>query len=135
VGSAGLAIIPMGFGIPGYLAPIVIITLCYTLFQTANNTAVMRDVAPDQRGVISGLLNLARSLGLITGASLMGAIYALASGSSELTATQPGSAAFGLRVTFAVSVALIIGALAIAGGSRILVLRQTQKHAALSAIS
>jgi hypothetical protein len=39
------------------------------LFQTANNTAVMTDVSPDQRGAISGMLNLSRNLGLITGTS------------------------------------------------------------------
>ena len=33
----------------------------------AKATAVMADVHPGQRGVISGLLNLSRNLGLITG--------------------------------------------------------------------
>jgi hypothetical protein len=36
------------------------------VFRTANNTAVMRDVGREQRGVTSGLLNLSRKLGLIT---------------------------------------------------------------------
>src|SRR6185369_10221929 len=31
------------------------------LFQAGNNTAVMKDICPDQRGVISGLLNLSSS--------------------------------------------------------------------------
>ena len=43
-------------------------TAGYALFQTANNTAVMADVPPDRRGVVSGMLNLSRNLGLITGA-------------------------------------------------------------------
>src|SRR6478672_13782873 len=66
-GSFILSIMPATLGIPGYIAPIVVITIGYALFQTANNTAVMTDVAPDQRGVISGMLNLSRNLGLITG--------------------------------------------------------------------
>ncbi len=74
-----LSMMPATLGIPGYIAPIVVITAGYALFQTANNTAVMTDVRPDQRGVISGMLNLARNLGLITGASVMGAVFALAS--------------------------------------------------------
>ena len=71
------------FGTPGYIAPIAVMTAGYALFQTANNTAVMTDIRPDQRGVISGMLNLSRNLGLITGASVMGALFALASGSIE----------------------------------------------------
>ncbi|MHB8474397.1 MAG: hypothetical protein ACYDC8_16415 [Gammaproteobacteria bacterium] len=46
-------------------APIVVITVGYALFQTANNTAVMTDIRLHQRGVISGMLNLSRNLGLI----------------------------------------------------------------------
>ena len=38
----------------------------------------MADVRPDQRGVISAMLSLSRNLGLITGASVMGAVFALA---------------------------------------------------------
>ena len=55
---------PATLGVAGYVAPIVVITAGYALFQTANNTAVMTDVAPDQRGVVSGMLNLSRNLGL-----------------------------------------------------------------------
>jgi MFS family permease len=73
-GSFILSIMPATLGIPGYIAPIVVITVGYALFQTANNTAVMTDIRPDQRGVISGMLNLSRNLGLITGASVMGAV-------------------------------------------------------------
>ncbi|TJV65438.1 MAG: MFS transporter, partial [Mesorhizobium sp.] len=71
-----LSVMPAISGIPGYIAPIAVITSGYALFQTANNTAVMSDIRPDQRGVISGLLNLSRNLGLITGASVMGAVFA-----------------------------------------------------------
>src|SRR5207244_2296052 len=73
-GSFILSVLPATLGIPGYTAPIVVITAGYALFQTANNTAVMMDIRPDQRGVISGMLNLSPNLGLITGASVMGAV-------------------------------------------------------------
>jgi EmrB/QacA subfamily drug resistance transporter len=101
-------------GISGYLVPIVIITVGYALFQTANNTAVMTDTHPDQRGVISGMLNLSRNLGLITGTSVMGAVFALASGTSELTAAHPEAVATGMRLTFAVATMLILVAFVIA---------------------
>ena len=117
VGCSALSMAPDTLGIAGYVVPIVIITASYALFQVANNTAVMTDVSPDQRGVISGLLNLARNLGLITGASVMGAVFAIASRAGEFTTARPQAVAIGMRVTFAVAAALLVVALVIAFGS------------------
>lgn len=119
-GSGSLSVIPAVFGIPGYIAPIVVITFGYALFQTANNTAVMKDVPPDRRGAISGMLNLSRNLGLITGASVMGAVFALTLGTSEITEASAGAVGGGMRVTFCVAAVLIVIALAIATVSRVL---------------
>src|SRR4030081_449908 len=115
-----LSMRPAALGIPGYIAPLVVITVGYALFQTANNTAVMTDISPDQRGVISGLLNLSRTLGLVTGASVMGAVFALASATTDITAASPEAVAAGMRITFVVAALLIAGALAIAVGGRAL---------------
>jgi len=117
VGSAILVLLPTTLGIAGYLAPLVVVTSSYALFQTANNTAVMSDVSADQRGVVSGLLNLSRNLGLITGASVMGAVFAFASATSDVMQAHPEAVAFGMRVTFAVAAALIVIALAIAASA------------------
>ena len=46
---------PVALGLPGYIAPIVVATVGYALFQAANNSAVMTDIRPNQRGVISGI--------------------------------------------------------------------------------
>ncbi len=102
-GSSLLALLPAALGIPGYIAPMVVITAGYALFQAANNTAAMTGVPADRRGVVSGMLNLSRILGLITGASLLGAVFALA----------------GMRTTFGVAAMLIVGALVIAARSGI----------------
>jgi MFS family permease len=117
-GSFILAMLPATLGIPGYIAPIVVITVGYALFQTANNTAVMTDIPPDRRGVMSGMLNLSRNLGLITGASVMGAVFAIASATANITTARPEAVAAGMRITFAVGGVLIVGALAIAAGNR-----------------
>jgi MFS family permease len=122
-GSFLLSLMPATLGISGYLAPIVVITAGYGLFQTANNTAVMTDIRPDQRGVISGMLNLSRNLGLITGASVMGAVFALASATTDITTAPPEAVATGMRVTFAVAALLIVVALGIAVGGRALATR------------
>jgi len=123
VGSFILAMMPMTFGIPGFVAPMVIITLGYALFQTGNNTAVMTGLPPDQRGVISGMLNLARNLGLITGAAVMGAVFAVASATTDITTAPREAVAAGMRITFLVGTMLIVVALGLAAGSRALARR------------
>jgi len=113
-GSFALTVLPAMFGVAGYIAAIAILTPGYQLFQAANNTTVMMDVHADQRGVTSGLLNLSRNLGLITGASVMGAVFALASSTTDITTASPEAVATGMRVAFEVAAMLIAAALAIA---------------------
>ena len=117
-GCSILSMLPATLGIAGYIAPIALTTVGYALFQTANNTAVMADIRPEQRGVISGMLNLARNLGLITGASVMGAVFAFASATVDITAAHPAAVASGMRLTFLVAAMLVVVALAIAVASR-----------------
>jgi len=117
-GASALSLIPDRFGIPGYVAPLAVITAGYALFQAANNTAVMADIGPEQRGVVSGMLNLSRNLGLITGASAMGAVFALASGTIDVATAGPEAVSIGMRMTFAVAAILIVLSLAIAAGVR-----------------
>ena len=114
VGTVLVAVTPSTLGIVGYVGPLVIVTAGYALFQTANNTAVMADVSPDRRGVTSGLVNLSRNLGLITGASVMGAVFTLASATADITTAQPEAVATGMRITFAVAALLMAVALGIA---------------------
>jgi EmrB/QacA subfamily drug resistance transporter len=117
IGCSVLSFVPARFGIAGYITPIVCVTASYALFQTANNTAIMLDINPDQRGVISGLLNLSRNLGLITGASGMGAVFAIAVATIDITTASPEAVATGMRSTFAVAAMLMVLAMAIAVGT------------------
>ena len=117
-GAAALSMLPASFGVAGYIAPIVVITASYALFQAANNTVDHDGIRPEQRGVISGMLNLSRNLGLITGASVMGAVFALASATTDITTALPEAVATGMRITFAVAAILIVVALVIASGGR-----------------
>ncbi len=119
-GTLILSTVPAVFGTAGYVAPIAVITAGYALFQTANNTAVMANIRPDQRGVISGMLNLSRNLGLVTGASVMGAVFAFASSAVDVATASPEAVAVGMRIAFAVATILILVALAVAIGSRVI---------------
>ncbi|WP_119391148.1 MFS transporter [Taklimakanibacter lacteus] len=117
-GAFALSVLPVMFGVPGYVAAIALLSPGYQLFQAANNTAVMMDVSPDRRGIISGMLNLSRNLGLITGASVLGALFAFAAGTTDITLAAPEAIATGMRVTFLVDAGLMIVALVIAVASR-----------------
>lgn len=117
-GAVGLSMLPAAAGVVGYVVPIVVITVHYALFQTANNTAVLADVDAGEQGVVSGLLNLSRNLGLITGASVMGSVFANASGAADVAAADPAALAAGMRATFAVAAVLVVVALAVALASR-----------------
>ncbi len=112
-GAFALALLPMASGALGYVAPIAILTAGYALFQTANNTAVLASRAADERGVVSGMLGLSRNLGLIAGASALGAVFAAASGTSRATTVSAGAIASGMRTTYAVAGALVLVALAL----------------------
>jgi len=124
-GSFALSVLPAMFGITGYIAAIVALTPGYQLFQAANNTAVMVDVRPDQRGVVSGMLNLSRNLGLITGVSVMGALFAFGSAVVDIAAAHPGAVAAGMRLTFTLAAMLIVIALVIAAANRATALRRS----------
>ncbi|NHZ93763.1 MFS transporter [Massilia sp. CCM 8733] len=109
--TVALVLLPASGGLPGYLAPLVVLTIGYALFQAANNSALMNTAAASQRGVVSSMLNLARNLGLVTGASLMGAVFAF--GAQALTA-PPEAVAAGMRRTFALACVLLAAALVVA---------------------
>ena len=96
-GTIAMTVLPSLLGVAGYVGSLVAITSGYALFQAANNTALMAGAQRDQRGVTSALLALARNVGLITGASAMGALFALGTGAAG---TGSGS---GLQLTFAAS--------------------------------
>lgn len=109
-----LSMMPAVLGVPGYLAPMILITAGYALFQKSNNTAVMNGIQADRRGVVSGMLNLSRNLGLITGASVMGALFAFVSATTDIAIASPATIATGMQVTFAVAATLMTVAVVIA---------------------
>ncbi|VVQ14170.1 MFS transporter [Pseudomonas fluorescens] len=110
-GCSLLALLPMSMGLPAYVLPIIVIAVGYALFQAANNTGLMAGVRQEQRGVVSAMLGLARNLGLITGAAVMGAVFALAAG--DPTQAPATAIASGLHITFGVASALMLTALII----------------------
>ncbi|HEX5737021.1 MAG TPA: MFS transporter, partial [Hydrogenophaga sp.] len=115
-GTLGLVLLPAVWGWTGYLVAMAFLTPGYQLFLSSNNTAVMTRVPADRRGEVSGLLNLARNLGLIAGASVMGTVFAAAT--PDLISASPAALLNGLRLTFAVAAGLLALSLATAFAAR-----------------
>ncbi len=113
-GALLLALLPTALGLAGWLAGIAVLTVGYASFQAANNTALMQGADATQRGLVSGLLSLARNLGLITGVAAMGAVFAAASSATDVTGAAPAAVARGMHRTFAVDAALMGIGLALA---------------------
>lgn len=107
-GAAALVLVPLRYGLPGYLLALLVLTLGYATFQAANNTAVMAGVPGGRRGLVSGLLNLSRNLGLVAGASLLGAVFAHGVGRDDVAAAVPAAVAAGMHLTFMVATGLLL---------------------------
>jgi len=111
LGASSLVLMTPVLGLVGYLAPIVVLCAGYGVFQTANNMAIMARASAEQRGVVGGVLNLSRNLGLITGASVLAALFGGLSGISRGEAVSPASITAGMQATYLVSAILVLGAL------------------------
>jgi EmrB/QacA subfamily drug resistance transporter len=119
IGSLLMSTLEASGGMLGFILRIAIINGGLALFQTPNNAVVMGAAKPDQRGVVSGLLALGRSLGQITGASVMSSLFAIfvigASRSGAPVGTAESAALIiGYHKTFLVIVFLMIVATIIA---------------------
>ena len=108
IGSSMLAILPKLMGISGYIMPIIILTSGYQLFQAANNTMTLADVPKARQGIVSGLLSLSRNMGLIIGASVMGAIFSFGVGTNQLTQATALAIIDGMQLTFICAGALMV---------------------------
>lgn len=112
LGATMMVMLPMVFKAEGYILSLVFITTGYALFQAANSTGVMLEASKDQRGLVSGFLGMSRNLGLITGASAMGAVYAFGQQGYPMLGLAPGSAS-GFQTSFVLAAILAFGALLI----------------------
>jgi len=124
VGAFLLAILPNTIGVAGYVLSIVVLTPGYQLFQAANNTDALADVPGHLRGTVSGLLSLSRNIGLITGASFMGAVFAFGVGTHDLIHAGAGAIAEGMQLAFLLGGTMMMVAMAVALRYRILAKRR-----------
>ncbi|WP_445571778.1 MFS transporter [Pseudomonas sp. E102] len=119
LGTLLLSRIPPAQGIAGYVLAIAVTTLGYALFQPANNAAVMAPVPDDKRGVVAGLLNLSRNLGFLSGASVLGAVFAAVLPTNGISVASPEDVTNGMHLTFAAGLALTALAWLISAATRV----------------
>ncbi|EFP3481476.1 MFS transporter [Salmonella enterica] len=112
-GTFLMAGLPQIMGVPGYIISLAVLTPGYQLFQAANNTAVLSDVRDDRRGTISGMLSFSRNVGLIAGASAMGAVFAHQVGTHDFTLASAEAIRDGMRGTFLLAGVLMLVAVAV----------------------
>jgi MFS family permease len=113
-GTFLLALLPRETGVAGYVAAVIVLTPGYQLFQAANNTAALAEIPGNRRGMVSGLLGLSRNIGLIAGASAMGAVFAFGAGTEEFARATASAIAMGMRLTFLLAGGLMLAAMAVA---------------------
>jgi MFS family permease len=113
-GAALLATLPNRIGVTGYVLSIIVLTPGYQLFQAANNTAALTDISKDRRGMVSGLLSLSRNIGLIAGASFMGAVFAFGVGTDDFIHATPAAIAAGMQLTFLLASGMMSVAIGVA---------------------
>lgn len=113
IGLLCLSVLPEMFGVIGYVLSLLILTPGFQLFMASNNAMVMLAAKETQRGMISGLLGLSRNLGFMTGASLMGSLFAWTVGSGDIIDASMDAIGGGFSVTFQVAAGLIVVTLAL----------------------
>ena len=99
----GLATSPLMFTITIFLT-----NGCLAFFQTPNNTFIMSLAKPEQRGLVSGLLNLARTIGQTTGAAVLGALFYFFIHTTSVVTASPASIVSGIRNSLFIAALVVI---------------------------
>lgn len=97
-----------------YMLFIAIMTTGYAIFQTANNTSILFGIESSEKGLLAGIINLSRNIGLINGATLMGSLFSLFTGSTVKNTLVPDNIAHGFMLIFGIAACIILTAFLLA---------------------
>ncbi|MEE8399586.1 MAG: MFS transporter, partial [Desulfobacterales bacterium] len=114
-GCYAVSTLTVDTSVTGYFLRVALVGVGMGIFQSPNNSAIMGAAPPEQLGVASGLMSLARNLGTTIGIPMMGAICtAIVITSAKLTsltniaeASAPALVA-GINGTFRVAAAIML---------------------------
>jgi EmrB/QacA subfamily drug resistance transporter len=122
-GCALISTLQTNVSTPGYMLRLAPFGVGIGMFQSPNNRAVMHGAPPHRLGVASGLLALSRTLGMVTGMPLLGAIFALRvsaaghGGAVEISHATPGEIVAGLSWTFRFAAVVLLVSATLAAGA------------------
>lgn len=107
LGFSLFAVFAYQLPIPLYLLFIAMVTMGYAIFQTANNTAILFGIQSSEKGLLSGIINLSRNIGLINGATIMGSLFSLFTRPQDHHAVTAENITHGFMLIFAISAGII----------------------------
>lgn len=107
IGVFCFAYLPVLFGVYGYIVALLVMTPGRQFFLTSNNSYVLNSVDEQEKGLASGILNLTKNLGLMTGASLMTGLFALQLKNTAVAQATPQQLGAALSGTFTLAGAAI----------------------------
>lgn len=110
LGASGMSVLSLSHGLQGFMLGLVVIGSGYATFVSSNNTLTMRDIPAHLRGSVSGILNLSRNLGLLTGVALMSAVF---DANSQISATSVAHLSLDAGVNAVYRLALVLLAVSV----------------------
>lgn len=118
-----MTLLKVTYGLMGYLFCLITMGVGYATFLSTNNTLTMINTLPQTRGSISGILNLSRNLGLLTGASVMSTIFASVSDITDIATANTYKVEAGLHAVYQLAIVFLIAAITV----QIIAIRRNNK--------
>ena len=114
-GCIGISTFDSELTVSGYIVRIAPFGLGLGMFLTPNSSAIMGAVPKERLGTASGLLSLSRTVGLMTGLSLLGTLFSFLTISSTKLASNTDvihapveALVFGVQATFGIATLILL---------------------------
>lgn len=107
-GTVSYVLLPIYFGVIGFILSAIVLSPGYQLFQATNNTILMSTAPSIKKGAVSSLNNLARNLGLMCGTTFSSIIFTWGVGSANLNKAQASDILTGTKFSFLAALVLSI---------------------------
>ena len=108
LGAFCFAYLPVLCGVYGHIAALLIMTPGRQFFLNANHSYVMNSVCEQDKGLASGMLNLTKNLGLMTGAALITGLFSALLHNTTMAEASPEQLGFALSTCFTLSAAVLM---------------------------
>lgn len=108
LGVTCFILFPVYFGVFGYIVALCVLTPGRQMFIAANSTYIIGSVTNTEKGLGSGLINLCKNLGLMTGASSSGMLFTLFLGTQNASTASVEQLNIAYMLTFSVALSVVV---------------------------